>query len=542
MKEIIRIHLAQTPFNAELAAKKQLEQYLEAIKRALGAANETMREIEARMVELLAERGITGEKVITEHDIVAIKAQLGEPRDFADEDTVEESRTGKDISRRLLRDTDRGILGGVAAGIASYLRVNPMWVRLLMLLAIVVSFGTAIVVYAVLWLITPAARSAAEKLQMRGEPVTLAALQIEAANEQPAVPERSKPFVIALRMILTVGFLGMGILALVAVGAGIFGVWLPAVDMGQLVNFDQPWLTGTIVVMSLSGLLFVLLMGIAAYSSATWRFSKRLAQAVFGVIAAGVVLFTIGIGTGSVAVRDINRRVDELRTTSQQATPLLKNARSLVVENSAYTIRYVVATGQPRIEMTYLKGQAKPQVELHRDGKKIYLKASQDANRDCGYGDYFCQSLAEKTVTVYGPALETIATKEADVTYKAESQQTLSYTAISGGSSRFELTGRIATFKTALSSGANVNARAASVDRVEAILRTTDGNTLELGNIRSFSASAPRSCGSETRNSIFADSITIMKINGQSIDATKENTNLCLEITDESRMQDDDAL
>ena len=58
MKEITRIHLAQTPFNVELGAKKELEKYLAAIEKTLAADDDTLREIEARIVELLAERGV----------------------------------------------------------------------------------------------------------------------------------------------------------------------------------------------------------------------------------------------------------------------------------------------------------------------------------------------------------------------------------------------------------------------------------------------------------------------------------------------------
>lgn len=68
MNEITRIHLARTPFNWEVGAKKQLETYLAAIKQSLGA-DDVMREIEARIVGLLTEHNINGERAITSQDV-----------------------------------------------------------------------------------------------------------------------------------------------------------------------------------------------------------------------------------------------------------------------------------------------------------------------------------------------------------------------------------------------------------------------------------------------------------------------------------------
>ena len=54
MKEITRIHLAKTAFSVEIDAKKSLEKYLNSIQKNMHADEEAMKEIEARMVEILA--------------------------------------------------------------------------------------------------------------------------------------------------------------------------------------------------------------------------------------------------------------------------------------------------------------------------------------------------------------------------------------------------------------------------------------------------------------------------------------------------------
>ena len=69
MKEITRIHLAKTAFSIEIEAKSLLEKYLNSIQKNMNAEPEAMREIEARMVEILAERGVMKEGVISADDV-----------------------------------------------------------------------------------------------------------------------------------------------------------------------------------------------------------------------------------------------------------------------------------------------------------------------------------------------------------------------------------------------------------------------------------------------------------------------------------------
>ena len=69
MKEITRIHLAKTAFSVEIDAKKSLERYLNSIQKNMHADAEAMKEIEARMVEILAERGVMKEGVISDDDV-----------------------------------------------------------------------------------------------------------------------------------------------------------------------------------------------------------------------------------------------------------------------------------------------------------------------------------------------------------------------------------------------------------------------------------------------------------------------------------------
>ncbi len=89
--------------------------------------------------------------------------------------------------KRLFRDTDAGKVGGVAAGLAHYLQVDVVIVRVLMLLGLF-AVGSTFVIYLILWVVVPEASTLSDKLQMRGDAVTLASLsdQFQAsANQEP---------------------------------------------------------------------------------------------------------------------------------------------------------------------------------------------------------------------------------------------------------------------------------------------------------------------------------------------------------------------
>src|SRR5690606_3461874 len=141
-------------------------------------------DIEIRITELLLERGIKQEDVVTSSDVAAIRKQLGEPKEFMTDETIEEDLTevlSREGIRKLYRNIDTAILGGVLGGIASYLRVDVLWIRIAFIALMFISGGFFAILYVIAWVIMPAARTAAEKLQMTGRPVTLSS--IRALNE-----------------------------------------------------------------------------------------------------------------------------------------------------------------------------------------------------------------------------------------------------------------------------------------------------------------------------------------------------------------------
>jgi uncharacterized Zn-binding protein involved in type VI secretion len=113
VKEITRIHLAKTPYEIEINAKKDLEKYLAEIEKNMQADADAMREIEARMVEILAERDVKSDGVVTADDVAAIKQTLGGSEEFAGDEVAPSKRPESvDSDKKLMRDLDNAWVGG----------------------------------------------------------------------------------------------------------------------------------------------------------------------------------------------------------------------------------------------------------------------------------------------------------------------------------------------------------------------------------------------------------------------------------------------
>lgn len=143
MKEITRIHIAKISYDIEIFAKKDLEHYLHTLE-SYGSDDEIINDIEIRMTELLEERGIKKDGVITKKDVDALREQLGEPSEIMGEGDVALGESAIESSaKKLFRDTDSPVLGGVLSGIAYFFGISPVWTRILFIILALASFGTA---------------------------------------------------------------------------------------------------------------------------------------------------------------------------------------------------------------------------------------------------------------------------------------------------------------------------------------------------------------------------------------------------------------
>ncbi|MBB1559350.1 PspC domain-containing protein [Candidatus Saccharibacteria bacterium] len=409
MKEITRIHLAKTPFSAEIDAKKSLEKYLNSIQKNMHAEPEAMQEIEARMVELLAERGVAKDGVIGNDDVLAIQKQMGEPRDFSDDSDNAETDVDVDdevlgnSSKQLMRDTEHGLIGGVCAGVAAYFGVNPLWIRLIAIFSPFITFGTAVLIYIVMWLSIPEARTASDKLRMRGEPVTLDALKrlsIDDSTKKQAASTAAKIFRFLLGIILAM--IAFGLLVALLVG-GVFGFGAVAALNGFTA---QSWAWGLLCCLVLGGAVLFTLTLLATWSVFTWKLKRPVIIAMLGLLMAGAVCLSgvaiFSANTYSNLTYDYEKT---LKVKTVDASEVAAGAKSIVVDgNGEYVaMEYGGYAEKTRLEVKYHDTQYSkvPEVKLRRDGDKLVVNVKSQIDETCSHRG-FTESM--RCRYMYGPA------------------------------------------------------------------------------------------------------------------------------------------
>lgn len=202
MNKTININLGGFFFHIDEIAYQKLRRYLESISKSLSddpqGKNEIIADIEARISELLSEKITDARQVINENDIDDIIKIMGQPEDYAEpEESYNESsysyQRNSASGKKLFRDGDDKFLGGVASGIAHYFDIDTIWVRL-GLLALFLGAGFGFLIYIILWILLPEAKTTAEKLQMEGEPVNIDNIEKKIRKEFNNVSENVSEF------------------------------------------------------------------------------------------------------------------------------------------------------------------------------------------------------------------------------------------------------------------------------------------------------------------------------------------------------------
>ena len=181
MNKIFNINLGGYPFVIDDDAYKKLNEYLDTIQkhfRKSEGCDEIVGDIEARIAELFNEHA-KGQPIVSMRDVEGVIQIMGTPQEFGAEDIdLEEDkkeskrRSGSSTGKRLYRDTDDKVIGGVCSGLAAYFGVSdPLIFRLIF--AVLFLSGVGIMAYVLVWIIVPSAKTSADKLSMKGEPINV---------------------------------------------------------------------------------------------------------------------------------------------------------------------------------------------------------------------------------------------------------------------------------------------------------------------------------------------------------------------------------
>lgn len=453
MKKNISINISGIIFHIEEDGYETLRKYLDSINKYFSSfedSTEIMADIESRIAEIFLSRLNEGKQVITLEDVNSLITTMGSVSDFkAAEETAsngsgasraEEPATGANPNtggtgpfsyqppRTFQRDQKRKILGGVCAGLGNYLRIDPMWIRLIfvifffsgvsiiayiimwivvpgtydlpepdfgkkmfrnpdekvlggvsggiasyfnidilvvriLFIALTFASGFGIFLYIILWVILPEARTLTERMQMQGEPVTLSNIetsikknQESSSSQQPeseltkillfpfrllaavlrAIAKLIGPLAEALRIVVGVMIIGLGLSFLIAslisagVAIGIFSSSLVDMPWGNYSEIGLPvdafvrafpgWTMVAGFLALLVPSLIIILLGISVIAKKI-VFSSTVGWSLFVLFLISVGMLSVGIPKIVMAFKQtgVNEVVTEYTPTGKRA-------------------------------------------------------------------------------------------------------------------------------------------------------------------------------------------------------------------------------
>lgn len=179
MNKIIQINLAGQAVSIDELAYKSLSEYLHTLENHFSNTEdggEILADIEARIAELFFGKIKKGNAFINATDVSEAIQLMGTPADMGIHDLGSEqshnSSTFYSTDKKLFRDTDDRVLGGVCSGLAAYFNTDTSIVRIAVILLIVFT-GIPLIAYFVFWIVLPEANTPEDRSRMYGGNTTV---------------------------------------------------------------------------------------------------------------------------------------------------------------------------------------------------------------------------------------------------------------------------------------------------------------------------------------------------------------------------------
>lgn len=512
MKEITRIHLAKTAYDIEVAAKKQLEKYVKSLE-LYTQDQDLLTDIEIRMTEILAERSVKMGGVISTDDVEAIRTQLGEPHEFADESgDIAVGNTSDSLeNRRYYRDLDGAVLGGVLSGVGTYFGFNPLWARLGFIVLVMISWGAALLLYIVLWIAVPPARTTAERLQLTGKPVNLAAIRELNELQSTEVNKTAQGVRTFFRISFGLASAGAALLSFIVTVWGAIGlVWGTTANspLGDIVPGSTSYSWIIYVLSVLSGMLLTLLFSVLAYAIFRRSWTKKIAIVLIGTVIAGILTSSGAVSTGLVySWREQAMFMETVKDYKELMPASFSNIKKLSIkagslsysqgETSDLIFKYVVEeNGSPRYELKAPAG-TKPDIVINGDTAQVSIRIPQSNQY------YYTPEL-----TIYGPVLDEFAPEHTIASYHSEKQDSL---ITSSTVSNVEVYGEYRKMTT-LGTG-DIRLDQATIE--DLTINAKVGSFVGVGVVRSLTVTQPDVCPSSTGD--WQSRVSVVSVSSNSI-------------------------
>ena len=189
MNKTVTVNISGFVFYIEENAYAVLATYLSRIKAIFQSdegGDEILNDVEARIAELFHEKLADKKEVVTIKDVEQVIQVMGKPEDYTDDTSFENANhsSGAGASsnhytnekRKIYRDSDDKVLGGVCSGFGHYFDIDPIILRIAVVLLVVFG-GFGLPLYIILWIVIPKAETTSEKLRMHGEKINVESIK-----------------------------------------------------------------------------------------------------------------------------------------------------------------------------------------------------------------------------------------------------------------------------------------------------------------------------------------------------------------------------
>lgn len=187
MNRTITINISGSVFNIDEDAYDKLKNYLTSVSEYFNKENgghEIIFDIESRIAELFSERISESQNVINLTMVDEVISVMGSPEEFSSNDenaSQEKSSNNNPVyprsyntkAKKLYRDPDSRVIGGVCSGLAHYFNMDKILMRIIFVILLFVTSGILIPAYLILWIAVPKARTTSQRLEMKGEPINI---------------------------------------------------------------------------------------------------------------------------------------------------------------------------------------------------------------------------------------------------------------------------------------------------------------------------------------------------------------------------------
>ncbi len=373
MKKTFNINVAGFPFIIDDDAYTLLDNYLQTIENAFAGNDETRElanDIESRVAELLMERTSTNSPIVSVADVEEVISRVGQPEEIMEEDeTISIKTPGGDnaakedaknaatpppyippvtpIKKKLFRDPQNTMIGGVCSGLAWYLNMDPTIVRLLTVLITMISMFSGAIAYLILMLVVPEAKTPLERMQMMGEEPTVKNIgktvtdNFRDDNTSASPQKTAQPSSFAATTTTVLGILAnillmiglvIAVIVLISMAIGLIGCLFALIVFGTswggtLIGENTPCrfeAAGTIPVYGvLCGIGGILALGIPLYVLVRRGFKKDKAHLTPGVRNTLIALCALGFIMAAVStgrIINLQSQQEEERWLRQEHT------------------------------------------------------------------------------------------------------------------------------------------------------------------------------------------------------------------------------